>query len=1127
MENVVLASEVDTQAIAGLFRGTCCTTGKAFKVINRLLARRFVNHVHALSGSSPSIEAPPLTGPSHEPALRRTSPNRRDGELHFDDLQSAGSSFPGQPTAPATPIGSSRDPTASSSPTPDQQDPRGAESQQRRGMGCYRMFYVPLPKTYSVERPGMNDTWQVVVTNGAKFTTGLVGEGIYLFATAKEASYFANLNNVSHIVICEAFLGNTLTVQRPVKAITGSKLLGYGYHSVHLLQSGILQVPQQDLAVETLIRDNPAGSPPPRDSSSSSTHKHPEITFYAVYHPDQVMPHFVVEVSPQGVPHRVHQLAAGDGSAVEEELDSFVQMERIDEPGSSTYDEAMVRSLKVSMEPKYRVDAVFRIHNNILKQRMFTALHDFQMRQSRLKNPCGQNVVLKFHGSPACVSIAKNGFNIASRPGMFGKAIYFADDPRKSCNFAPTGELLLCRVALGRSLTLRLADQTLTGEGLRQKGYDSITAPGSRLLCCCYAVNRTEYAIYDPDLAYPEYLIQFTKVIQKKTFRNPLCGDVLMYKVHSGLQPLWAVLFLTMLLLGLYVFVIGITMAITTPAGCNKDVSDRSNRFMWILIFTIAFVCELLPISLCCCFRAVRPVQTHFGLDKGQQELLPAPLPTNPEADAADQPFTVSPQTEDGSGCKAGVGKRVPKMILRHMMMWIVFWHILILALSILIFCINQLIQCPVSTLLDWGIHNAATDFTGTIDVSQNQFARLAIGRSGATWQVNFDGTKLFSTSQRTYCVAPLQFGNNSALPRCQQPYLALASCSSVSDFRTKMATASSSYSSSTSAPGLSDLPMIQQFNIDNSPKQFITSWDNFQYYINDNQFSALGTFILGNAATNLLAQNALNYSQELAKISATNGWPLCGAYQWAWQRSPLTTYQYDNTIPLVLNSPVTVSSTSTLNNGSQSLEYQMILRALDMGPPLQYFNSTIYEVDDLPQINSAASVFWQHQTSTVQNWTIPGASAVNGSNLTTNITVVFTEKSLEEPQVVLDFTRPRQYWQDQYDQTNWLLFIPLFVGVGLFVLVGGWLGWLYWRHPSEERVQYGDYNRKRKFKPPPVANHLPLDPTSFQTEMRRGGTVASSSVPATSSVHSPGPQPTTLGSPKALRHVPEPSEVV
>lgn len=27
-----------------------------------------------------------------------------------------------------------------------------------------------------------------------------------------------------------------------------------------------------------------------------------------------------------------------------------------------------------------------------------------------------------------------------------------------------------CRVALGRSLTLRLADQTLTGEGLRQKG---------------------------------------------------------------------------------------------------------------------------------------------------------------------------------------------------------------------------------------------------------------------------------------------------------------------------------------------------------------------------------------------------------------------------------------------------------------------------------------------------------------------------------------------------------------------------------------------------------------------------------------------------------------------------------
>lgn len=33
------------------------------------------------------------------------------------------------------------------------------------------------------------------------------------------------------------------------------------------------------------------------------------------------------------------------------------------------------------------------------------------------------------------------------------------------------------------------------------RSYDSITAPGSRLLCCCYAVNRTEYAIYDPGRA--------------------------------------------------------------------------------------------------------------------------------------------------------------------------------------------------------------------------------------------------------------------------------------------------------------------------------------------------------------------------------------------------------------------------------------------------------------------------------------------------------------------------------------------------------------------------------------------------------------------------------------------------
>jgi len=36
---------------------------------------------------------------------------------------------------------------------------------------------------------------------------------------------------------------------------------------------------------------------------------------------------------------------------------------------------------------------------------------------------------------------------------------------------------------------------------------------------------------------------------------------------------------------------------------------------------------------------------------------------------------------------------------------WIVFWHVLALALCAVILCINQLIQCPIYTLTDYPVY--------------------------------------------------------------------------------------------------------------------------------------------------------------------------------------------------------------------------------------------------------------------------------------------------------------------------------------------------------------------------------------------------------------------------------------
>ena len=118
---------------------------------------------------------------------------------------------------------------------------------------------------------------------------------------------------------------------------------------------------------------------------------------------------------------------------------------------------------------------------------------------------------------------------------MFGRAVYFAGDPKKSCDFAPTGEMVMCRVALGRTSIVRFQDASLTSDTLRAQGYNSVTAYGNNVFRCCNSVNRTEYAIFDPDMSYPEYHIKFTRLVGPKSFKSYLVGGDLLYGVSCTL----------------------------------------------------------------------------------------------------------------------------------------------------------------------------------------------------------------------------------------------------------------------------------------------------------------------------------------------------------------------------------------------------------------------------------------------------------------------------------------------------------------------------------------------------------------------------------------------------------------
>jgi len=119
---------------------------------------------------------------------------------------------------------------------------------------------------------------------------------------------------------------------------------------------------------------------------------------------------------------------------------------------------------------------------------------------------------LKFHGTTASAvdAIIKDGFKLPTRPGMYGKGIYFATDSSKSANTLYTqgsGMLLLCEVLLGNVKQVRCSDSTITDAMLKREHFDSIFAP--RNSRSTGGVVNDEFVIYDPAKALPRYIIHY------------------------------------------------------------------------------------------------------------------------------------------------------------------------------------------------------------------------------------------------------------------------------------------------------------------------------------------------------------------------------------------------------------------------------------------------------------------------------------------------------------------------------------------------------------------------------------------------------------------------------------------
>ena len=105
---------------------------------------------------------------------------------------------------------------------------------------------------------------------------------------------------------------------------------------------------------------------------------------------------------------------------------------------------------------------------------------------------------------------AMTATKVTSRPAgtlRFGEGIYFTSDVGKAAFFSEERGgtvLLVCNVALGRTLKVPAPDRTLTGEGIAARGYNSVThVTGSS------GQKHEEAVIYDPSRAVVKYVVLY------------------------------------------------------------------------------------------------------------------------------------------------------------------------------------------------------------------------------------------------------------------------------------------------------------------------------------------------------------------------------------------------------------------------------------------------------------------------------------------------------------------------------------------------------------------------------------------------------------------------------------------
>lgn len=127
------------------------------------------------------------------------------------------------------------------------------------------------------------------------------------------------------------------------------------------------------------------------------------------------------------------------------------------------------------------------------------------------------NVQSLYHGTSnsGAKDIARQGFRLPARPGMFGRGLYFADTPLKSWQYSVMNcskYILVCDVALGRALKQERSNMLLTGRVLMRLGYDSSLGlsrhEGGEL-------RLAEYTTYHEDQVVPRFLLEVTET------RNP------------------------------------------------------------------------------------------------------------------------------------------------------------------------------------------------------------------------------------------------------------------------------------------------------------------------------------------------------------------------------------------------------------------------------------------------------------------------------------------------------------------------------------------------------------------------------------------------------------------------------